>query len=122
MKKILIVDDSKEIRMLVKATLENNDYKVFEASNGEKAVELAEKYKPDIIIMDLMMPGLDGIEATRQIKSSSITNRCPIIILTGSESLKYAEALKAGATDVFIKPFSPLDLITKVDQILEVPI
>jgi CheY-like chemotaxis protein len=118
MKKILIVDDSREIRHLVKTTLETADYKVIEAANGAKAIEYAKKHKPDVIIMDLMMPGMDGIEATRQIKLDPETTNCQVIILTGSEQNKYNKAIEAGANELFIKPFSPLDLISKVDQIL----
>lgn len=117
MKKILIVDDSKEIRHLVKTTLEMNDYIVFEAPNGVKAVESARKIKPDVIIMDLMMPGLDGVEATRQIKNDPETKDCQVIILTGSDHDR-EKGISAGACDFFIKPFSPLDLIAKVDNLL----
>ena len=118
MKKILIVDDCKEIRQLVKTTLEMSDYRVFEVANGIKAIEIARKYKPDIIIMDLMMPGVDGVEATRQIKGDPETENCYIIILTGSDECYREKVLKAGANDFFIKPFSPLDLLSKVDKIL----
>lgn len=119
MKKILIVDDSHEIRQLVKATLDTGEYKVFEAANGQKAIEIAKKQIPNVIIMDLMMPGIiDGIEATRLIKSCPETQDCQIIILTGAETDKKKEGIDAGANDFFNKPFSPLDLISKVDQIL----
>jgi len=120
MNKILIVDDTKEIRQIVKTTLDSEDYKVFEASNGQKAVESARKHKPDIIIMDVVMPGgMDRIEATRQIKSDPETAHCKVIILTGSESDRKKEGLEAGACDFFIKPFSPLDLLTKIEKLLD---
>jgi CheY-like chemotaxis protein len=119
MKKILVVDDSKEIRQLVKTTLESDFYKVYEASNGLKAVEAARKYTPDLIIMDVVMPGsVDGIEATKQIKINAETKNCQIIILSGSEDFRSEDANNAGACDFFPKPFSPLDLIEKVDLIL----
>jgi two-component system phosphate regulon response regulator PhoB len=118
MKKILIVDDSKEIRHLVKTTLEMNDYKVIEAPDGDKAVEIARKLKPDIIIMDLMMPGMDGIEATRLLTSDPETKACKIIILTGADLRNKERVMAAGADDFFAKPFSPLDLITKVESII----
>lgn len=118
MKKILIVDDCKEIRQLVKTTLEMSDYRVFEASNGSKALEIAKKNKPDVIIMDLMMPMMDGIEATRILTNDPETKDCHIIILTGSDEKYRKMVTDAGADDVFIKPFSPLDLISKVENIL----
>ncbi|NLD94621.1 MAG: response regulator [Fibrobacter sp.] len=118
MKKILIVDDSKEIRHLVKTTLEMNDYKVIEAPDGNKAVEIARKIRPDIIIMDLMMPGMDGFEATRLLTTDPETKDSKIIILTGSELRNKERAMAVGADDFFVKPFSPLDLIAKVESII----
>jgi two-component system, OmpR family, phosphate regulon response regulator PhoB len=119
MKKILIVDDNKEVRQLVKTTLGTDVYKLFEASNGQKAVESASRQHPDLIIMDVIMPGgIDGIEATRQIKNAPETADCLVIILTGSESDRSKEGFEAGACDFIIKPFSPLDLINKVEELL----
>jgi CheY-like chemotaxis protein len=119
MKKVLIVDDCKEIRQLVTTTLDLGEFTVYEASNGEDAVAMARKYGPDLIIMDVVMPGpIDGIEATRMIKSIPETADCQVIILTGSRKNLRKESFNAGASDVFTKPFSPLDLISKVEQIL----
>ncbi|HEX3020499.1 MAG TPA: response regulator [Chitinispirillaceae bacterium] len=120
MKKIiLIVDDSKEIREIVKTTLDSELFKVYEASSGSKAIESAKKYKPDLIIMDVIMPGLiDGIDAIRQIKNCDEIKDCKIIILTGSELDRKEEGLSAGAVDFFFKPFSPLDLLDKIDRYL----
>jgi two-component system, OmpR family, phosphate regulon response regulator PhoB len=123
MKKVLIVDDCREIRQLVRTTLDFGEFSVCEASNGEKAVEMARKHHPDLIIMDIVMPGeIDGIEATRQIKNSPETADCQVIILTGSRTDRRKESAAAGACDVFTKPFSPLDLISKVEQILEIAV
>jgi two-component system, OmpR family, phosphate regulon response regulator PhoB len=119
MKKVLIVDDCREIRQLVMTTLDLGEFRVFEAANGAKAVEMAQKHRPDLIIMDVVMPGaFDGIEATRQIKNAPDTTNCQVIILTGSRIDRRKEALAAGAADFFAKPFSPLDLIAKVERIL----
>lgn len=119
MKKILIVDDSKEIREIVKTTLDMDLYKVYEAANASKAIELAKKHKPDLIIMDVIMPGqLDGIDAISQIKEFPETKECHIIVLTGSEKDRKDEGLNAGANDFMYKPFSPLDLIEKIEQYL----
>ena len=123
MKKVLIVDDCKEIRQLVSTTLDLGEFTVFEAANGTKAVEMAKKWIPDLIIMDITMPGpLDGIEATRQIKSSPDTALCQVIILTGSRVDRRKDSLAAGATDLLTKPFSPLDLIAKVEAILGITV
>lgn len=119
MKKILIVDDCNEIRKLVKTTLDTGTCRVYEAASGAKAIEAAAKHIPDLIIMDVIMPGpIDGIEATRVIKSAPTTCKCHIIILTGSDHHRQDEVMRAGADDVFTKPFSPLDLIAKVEKIL----
>ncbi|NLD99889.1 MAG: response regulator [Fibrobacter sp.] len=121
MKKILVVDDSKEIRELVRTTLDPDFYKLYEAPNGTKAIEYSRKYNPDLIIMDINMPGaIDGIEATKQIKGYPGTSFCQILILTGSNDHLFEEGKKAGACEYICKPFSPLDLIEKIDQLLSV--
>jgi two-component system phosphate regulon response regulator PhoB len=119
LKKILIVDDNKEIRELVSATLDIGKYTVLEAPDGAKAISLARRKKPDLIIMDLSLPGkIDGIEATRIIKRNPSTRRCTVLILSGNEEKKVKEmGLKAGATDFFVKPFSPLELLQKIENI-----
>jgi len=121
MKKILITDDSKEIRELVIATLEPEKYLVFEASDGAKAVALALLEKPDLVIMDIMLPGkINGIEATKIIKHNQATRNCVVLILTGTDDSKLKErGLRAGATDFFIKPFSPLELLEKIEAVLD---
>jgi len=122
MKKVLIVDDCREIRQLVLTTLGLADFKVYEAADGMGAVEMARTIRPDLVIMDIVMPGaIDGIEATRRIKSHPLTADCQIIVLTGLRNDRHKESLAAGACDVFIKPFSPLDLISKVECILGIP-
>lgn len=121
MKKILVVDDQEEIRRLVKATLKTDDWAVFTADCGLTAVEKARKEKPEVIMMDISMPGeIDGLEATRLIKADPETSACAIIMLTskGTQEDK-DQGYKAGADDYFIKPFSPLALIRKVDEVME---
>ncbi|MCK5057618.1 MAG: response regulator [Candidatus Aminicenantes bacterium] len=122
MKKILIVDDQSEIRELVDITLRVSDYKILLAENGEEAIEIALQENPDLIIMDILMPGdIDGIEATRILKNNALTKDCPVIILTskGQEKIK-EKGFEAGADDYFVKPFSPLNLIQKVEEFLGV--
>jgi CheY-like chemotaxis protein len=119
MKKILIVDDSREIRELVSATLETEEYTVFEAADGTKAIATALLERPDFIIMDVMLPGkINGIEATRIIKNNPLTKHCTVLILTGTDDTTLREkGLEAGASDFFMKPFSPLDLLQKLEDV-----
>ncbi len=120
MKKILVVDDQLEVRELVGVTLRSDEYQVIQAESGEKAVEVARAEKPDLIIMDIMMPGgMDGLETIRIIKNDPKTKDCKIIALSGkSQIVDIEEGRKAGADDYFVKPFSPLELIKKVEEIL----
>jgi DNA-binding response OmpR family regulator len=122
MKKILIVDDQSEIRELVDITLRVSDYEIFQAENGEEAIEIALKENPDLIIMDILMPGdIDGIEATRILKNNALTKDCPVIILTSKDQEKIKKkGFEAGVDDYFVKPFSPLNLIQKVEEFLGV--
>ena len=119
-KKILIVDDQAEVRELVEVTLMVEDFRIFKAASGEEAVKIAKKEKPDLIIMDIMMPGgMDGLAATRIIKHDPDTSSVKIIILTAKAQKNDIErGLEAGADEYFIKPFSPLDLIRKVEEVL----
>jgi len=120
MKKILIVDDQLRIRELVEVTLRISDYRILQAESGEEAIEIVKTEKPDLTIMDIMMPGgIDGLEATRILKNDPGTKDCAIIMLTAKgQEADREKGLEAGADGYFIKPFSPLDLIRKVEEIL----
>jgi two-component system, OmpR family, phosphate regulon response regulator PhoB len=121
MKKILIVDDRLEVRELVEVTLRVKDYLILQASSGEAALETVKTEKPDLILMDIMMPGgMDGLEATRIIKNDPETKNCTVIMLTAKgQQADREKGLEAGADDYFVKPFSPLDLIRKVEEVLD---
>ncbi len=120
-KKILVVDDEKDIRDLVEVTLLRGDHLVMKAESGDRAVDIARTQKPDLILMDIMMPGnIDGLEATRILKNDPETRQCKVVLLTAKGQLAdRQEGIKAGADDYFSKPFSPLELLKKVDQILD---
>lgn len=121
MKKILIVDDRLEVRELVEVTLRVKDYKIFQASSGEIALETVRTEIPDLVLMDIMMPGgMDGLEVTRIIKNDPATKDCTIIMLTAKgQKIDRERGFEAGADDYFVKPFSPLELIQKVEEVLE---
>ncbi len=121
MKKILIVDDQFEVRELVEVTLKSDEYQVLKAESGEMAIEIAKTEVPDLIIMDVMMPGgMDGVEATRILGSTPETKEITVIMLTAkSQEDDRHKGFEAGAADYLTKPFSPLELIRKVESILE---
>jgi len=121
MRKILIVDDQAEVRELVEITLKSDQYQIIQAENGEEAIEIVNKAKPDLILMDIMMHGnIDGLEATRRLKSNPETKDSFIIMLTAKgQKGDYEKGFMAGADDYFVKPFSPLELIKKIEEVLK---
>ena len=120
MKKILLVDDKEEVRLLVKTTLEDSEYEFHSASNGKEAIKKTLSIKPDLIFLDIMMPGIDGFEVCRQIKSNAETKKIPIVMLTAKgQKMDMQKGKKCGAEAYFTKPFSPLALLQKTDEFLK---
>ncbi|MCR4617947.1 MAG: response regulator transcription factor [Lachnospiraceae bacterium] len=110
--KILIADDETEIRSLIKLYLENENYEVLEAGNGLEALECYKKYKPDLCILDIMMPEMDGYGVLKKIRE---TGNIPVIILSAKD--EYSEkilGLNLGADDYISKPFNPLEIVARV--------
>ncbi|MDO3377371.1 response regulator [Geoalkalibacter halelectricus] len=120
MKKILIVDDQLAVRRLVEMTLETRGLHVLQADSGEAGIAAARVGRPDLIIMDIMMPGgMDGFEAVRELRSHPETQSCPIIILTANDQKpERAKAFACGAEDYLAKPFKLRDLLDKVERVL----
>jgi len=119
MKKILIVDDQLEVRELVQVTLEIGDYQILAAENGQQALEVAQAERPDIILLDIMMPGsnVDGLEVCRRLKNDPEMAHTTIVMLSAKGQESDIEAGRAaGADDYFTKPFSPIALIEKVEE------
>lgn len=118
-KTILIVDDSLQIRWLVRQVFEK-EYNILEAFNGAEGLRIASEEKPDIILCDVMMPVMDGIELCRKLKSNTDTSRIPIVMLTAKvESEDIVVGLEAGADDYIVKPFELGIVRTKVINILK---
>jgi two-component system response regulator ResD len=112
-KTILIVDDEDRIRQMLKLMLENRGYNVFEASNGLEALKAFTAVAPDMVILDVMMPLMDGFECLREIRKKS---DCPVLMLTAKgEDYDQVEGLEGGADDYIIKPFSPTILATRIE-------
>jgi len=119
-KKILIVEDEKDIAEGIKARLDLGGYSVIMAFDGKEGVEKARSEKPDLILMDVMMPLLNGFDACEIIKGESKTKDIPIIVLTALPNIDDADkAFKAGANDFLNKPFTNQKLMEKIKKALE---
>ncbi len=117
-KKILIADDETGIRVTLGRLLDN-DYVVLEATNGEEAVEIAKGQKPDLILMDLIMPKMDGYAACSQIKADQATKGIPVVILTAvGHELNKKYAAEMGADAYITKPFNIKELINLITPLL----
>jgi two-component system response regulator VicR len=117
--KILVVDDEEPIRELLRNLLEKEGYEAILASDGEEAVRLTESENPDLIILDMIMPRLDGINACVALKASGKTRTIPIIVMTGFMEL-IGVAVNAGVDDVVVKPISLAELMVRVKAMLKV--
>lgn len=116
---ILVVDDEPSIVDLVRFTLEDADVQVVEASDGAEALVLARRIKPDLILLDVQMPRLDGLEVCRQLRREPDFARAPIILLTAAgQEADRARGLGAGADEYLTKPFSPLALLALVEALV----
>lgn len=119
MAKILIVDDEPAIRFLITAVLEDEGYELFEAADGREAVTLVADVQPDLIIMDVMMPGITGYELCAKLKREPATREIVIIMLTAKgQERDRRHSEQAGADYYLRKPFSPLELSALVASIL----
>ncbi len=114
--KVLVVDDDANIVKLIKLYLEKEDYKVCTASNGKEALDVFKHEKPSIIILDIMMPEMDGNQVCREIRK---TSDVPIIMLTAKgETFDKVLSLELGADDYIVKPFEPKELVARIKAIL----
>ncbi len=117
--RILIVDDEGDILELVRVSLEKEGYPTMCAASGEKALSIARAELPDLIVLDLMMPGIDGLEVTRSIKSDPVLKNIFIVMLTAKgEEADIITGLEIGADDYVTKPFSPRVLIARIRSVL----
>ncbi len=117
MKKILIVEDNEKNMYLISFILKKHEYEVIEAVTGEQGVELAIKEKPDLVIMDIQLPGIDGMEATKRIRASKADGEILIIALTSYVMTGDKEkALEAGCTGYIEKPINPDTILSEIEK------
>jgi two-component system, OmpR family, phosphate regulon response regulator PhoB len=118
-RKILLVDDDDMVRDLVAATLKGGDYQLLQAADGGKGLELTRAHRPDIVLLDVNMPVMDGVSVCQAIKSDPSTANVTVIMLTAlGQEVDKDRARRAGADGYFTKPFSPLNLLRRVGEVL----
>jgi DNA-binding response OmpR family regulator len=118
---VLIADDEPSLRLLVTATIASDQIAVLEAADGDEAWALIERRRPELVLLDVQMPGQTGIELTRRIRADPDLTGTRIVILTSkAQATDVASGLEAGADLYLTKPFSPLSLLTFVEQALGV--
>ncbi len=120
-KRIIVVDDDKEVREIVSFVLGRNGFEVVTACNGQQLHQLLAQKLPDLIILDVMMPGEDGYRICHHLRSESLTQHIPIMIMTAhAEDIYQRISVDLGAAQHITKPFHPLELAEKVKALLEV--
>jgi two-component system phosphate regulon response regulator PhoB len=121
-KTILIVEDFEDSRILLKYLLERLGYKVLEAEDGFKGVEIAKRQIPDLIFMDMALPLINGLSATKIIRQFKETSKIPIIAITASGQFIYPQAIEAGCNDMILKPLDIDKLQPMIEQYLPVEV
>ena len=118
--RILVVDDITKNLQVVGTVLRNQGYKVMAAASGAEALKCVRTQLPDLILLDLMMPEMDGLEVCRRLKSDSTTSQVPVIFLTASNEMEHlVNGFEVGAVDYVTKPFNPPELLARVRTHLE---
>jgi CheY-like chemotaxis protein len=119
MKKALIVDDHDDIRKLIRLTLDFEDFEIHEAGSGKEALALVESVKPDVMLLDVMMPGgVDGLEVCASVKANGALQQTKIVMLSAKGSKADIDRGKAAGCDAYlVKPFSPLNLIQTISAL-----
>jgi CheY-like chemotaxis protein len=116
---VLVCDDEPVLRMLVRATLDQGNYTVVEACDGDEALVRTRSDRPDLILLDMMMPGRSGSDVLRELRADPATAKTPVIMLTARAQASDREAMNlAGADHYLTKPFSPVGLASLVEELL----
>lgn len=118
--RILVVDDEPHIRHILEFTLEKAGYQIFTAADGEEALKKMAEVKPNLVLLDVMMPKMDGFEVCRKMRQDFVLNQIPVIILTAKGDLtEKVKGLEGGANDYLVKPYSNEELLLRVRNVLE---
>jgi len=118
-KKVLVIEDEENVRLVVNLSLEKEGYEVESAATGEEALERVVDFAPDLIILDIMMPGMDGWEVLGLLKSNALTDKIPVCVLTAKGEVRdMMYATQKGAADYITKPFTRKELVDRVGVLL----
>ena len=116
--KVLVIDDESLILMSTEMVLESEGMEVLTAASGEEGLAKAASEKPDVVLLDIMMPGMDGWEVLRRLKESAETAGIPVVVFTAKENIRgRQQSIEMGAADYFRKPFEPDDLVELVRRV-----
>jgi len=116
---VLVIEDDPDIVEVVRYNLEREGFRVLDARDGERGLDQARRAEPDLILLDLMLPGIDGLEVCRRLRAADETRAVPVVILTAkSEEADVVVGLEMGADDYLTKPFSPRELVARVRAVL----
>ena len=119
MARILVVDDADDVRLALSMLMEDEGHMVIEGADGEHVAQLARQHRPDLILLDLMMPVVDGFEALKQLRSDPAVREIPVIVVSAKSSPEDLElAARLGAVDFVTKPWSMVDLVARVGMAL----
>lgn len=117
--RVLVVDDDRDIRDLVTFKLEQAGYEVRQAEDGLQGLDAVREWSPDLVVLDVMMPGLSGIDVTRELRADPATAATPVILLTAkAQEADVETGFVTGADDYVVKPFSPRELVSRVQAVL----
>lgn len=120
MTRVLVIDDEAPIRLLCRVNLEAEGIEVLEAPDGEKGIETARRERPDAVLLDVMMPGLDGWDVAEALTGDEVTREVPIIFLTARAEVRdRARGLDIGGVEYITKPFNPLELAPLIESLIE---
>ncbi|MEY2689969.1 MAG: hypothetical protein RL375_4169 [Pseudomonadota bacterium] len=117
---VLTIEDQVDIRRLIRLTLELKGHTVLEASDGAEGLAMAQAHRPDLILLDVMMPGMDGLTVCRTLAADEQLRRIPVVMLSALGTADDVQAgLKSGARAYVVKPFSPLDLLGVITRLID---
>ena len=122
MKKIMVVDDEPDVLAVAVFRFKKLGYEVFTATNGQEALDLLQGVLPDVMLLDLRLPQINGIDVCKKVKHDERLKHIPVILFTASTDNIAANVLEAGADDFLIKPFEPEDLLNKVRNLVGQPV